>query len=69
MLRAPAPTPSCRAGWRVDQALTLLATLPGVARDARRTTPLASAELVVMVDLPAQGRARSQTTYSPSGAC
>ena len=35
-------------------AATLLATLPGVARDAAGR-PLASAELVVMVDLPRQG--------------
>jgi putative ABC transport system permease protein len=34
---------------------TLLATLPGVARDATGR-PLASAELVVMVDLPRQGK-------------
>jgi putative ABC transport system permease protein len=36
------------------EAATLLGTLPGVARDATGR-PLASAELVVMVDLPRQG--------------
>jgi putative ABC transport system permease protein len=36
------------------EAATLLATLPGVARDTTGR-PLASAELVVMVDLPRQG--------------
>ena len=35
------------------EAATLLGTLPGIARDAGR--PLASAELVVMVDLPRHG--------------
>ena len=44
---------------------TLLATLPGVARDVTGR-PLASAELVVMVDLPRQGE--TDPTTSPSAA-
>jgi putative ABC transport system permease protein len=52
MLRAGSDA-ELSSGVDRDQA-TLLASLPGVARDAGRR-PLASAELVVMVDLPRVG--------------
>jgi putative ABC transport system permease protein len=52
MLRAGSDA-ELSSGVARDQA-TLLATLPGLARDAAGR-PLASAELVVMVDLPRKG--------------
>jgi putative ABC transport system permease protein len=52
MLRAGSDS-ELSSGLPRDQA-TLLATLPGIARDAAGR-PLASAELVVMVDLPRRG--------------
>ncbi len=52
MLRAGSDA-ELSSGVARDQA-TLLASLPGVARDAAGR-PLASAELVVMVDLPRKG--------------
>ena len=52
MLRAGSDA-ELSSGLARDQA-TLLATLPGVARDGAGR-PLASAELVVMVDLPRRG--------------
>ena len=57
MLRAGSDA-ELSSGVARDQA-TLLAALPGVARDAAGR-PLASAELVVMVDLPRKGESRSQ---------
>jgi putative ABC transport system permease protein len=54
MLRAGSDA-ELSSGVPRDQA-TLLANLPGVARDAAGR-PLASAELVVMVDLPRKGEA------------
>ena len=50
---APARTPSSRAACRATPP-PCSRTLPGVARDPAGR-PLASAELVVMVDLPRQG--------------
>ena len=62
MLRAGSDA-ELSSGVARDQA-TLLAALPGVARDAAGR-PLASAELVVMVDLPRQGESRSQQRAVP----
>ena len=57
MLRAGSDA-ELSSGVPRDQA-TLLANLPAIARDAAGR-PLASAELVVMVDLPRRGRDRPQ---------
>jgi putative ABC transport system permease protein len=57
MLRAGSDS-EMSSGMGRDQT-TLIAPLPGVARDAGGS-PLASAELMVMVDLPRQGQNRPQ---------